>query len=255
MPKASKVSLIVPVYNEASHLQSFLEQLDALELGIPKELVFIDDCSKDQSFQILSQFPFRSPYQLHRQTVNQGKGAALRKGIEVATGDIIGIQDADFEYSLKDIPKVLAPLLEDEADIVYGSRFKKTGLQVHRTYHYLVNRLLTVMSNMLSGLYLSDMETCYKFFRANIIKNIKLESNRFGFEPEVTAKVARLRVRVMEVPIAYFPRNYLEGKKITWKDGVAALRHILVFNVFRKPDQMFSENLPTAYRIKGTQWL
>ncbi len=255
MTAPQKLSLIVPVYNEASHLQSFLEQLDALDLGIPKELVFIDDCSSDHSAQILSSFPFRSPHTLFRHAVNQGKGAALRKGIELATGDIIGIQDADFEYSLKDIPKVLAPLLAGDADVVYGSRFKKTGLQVHRTYHYLVNRILTVLSNMLSGLYLSDMETCYKFFRASIIKNIKLESNRFGFEPEVTAKIARLRVRVMEVPIAYFPRNYLEGKKITWKDGVAALRHILVFNLFRRTDEMFSESLPTVYRIKGTQWL
>ena len=250
-----KVSLIVPIYNEASHLEQFLEQIDALKLKSDKELVFIDDSSKDESWAILQRFKFNSAVIIERQPQNTGKGAALRRGFELATGDIIGVQDADFEYSLDDIPAILEPMLAGKADVVFGSRFKKNALQVHRTFHYLVNRFLTMLSNIFSGLYLTDMETCYKFFKSEIIKNINLESNRFGFEPEVTAKVARLRIRMMEVPISYFPRSYLEGKKITWKDGVAALRHILYFNMLQNPDSFFKQNMPTQYLLNRRQWL
>lgn len=250
-----KVSLIIPVYNEAEHLHSFLEKIDALTLPVSKELVLVDDCSRDKSADILAGFKFRSDAIIVRQERNLGKGAALRKGIERATGNIIGIQDADFEYRLDDIPHLIQPLLDERADIVYGSRFKKSNPQVHRTFHYLVNRMLTMFSNLLSGLYLTDMETCYKFFRADIIKNIKLESNRFGFEPEVTAKIARLKVRVEELPISYFPRNYLEGKKITWRDGVAAIRHIIYFNVVTKPRDYFREGMPKQLIPKGRQLL
>lgn len=250
-----KVSLVIPIYNEAGHLLDFLQQVDKLELGYNKELVFVDDCSKDKSFEILSGFQFKSEHKIFKQPHNQGKGAAVRKGFELATGDIIGVQDADFEYSMDDLPEILKPFASNKADIVFGSRFKKNGVQVHRTFHYLVNRFLTIISNMLSGLYLTDMETCYKFFRAEIIKNIRFESNRFGFEPEVTAKIARLKVRILEIPILYFPRNYMEGKKITWKDGVAALRHLFVFNMMRKPGDYFQPSLPERYRPKGSQWL
>jgi glycosyltransferase involved in cell wall biosynthesis len=257
-----KVSLVCPVYNEAGHLKEFLEQFDALDLGvaangrkIEKELVFVDDCSRDGSRDILKSFPFKSAHKIEFQDVNQGKGAALRRGFALATGDVIGVQDADFEYSMDDLPGLLTPLAAGKADIVYGSRFKKSGTQVHRTFHYLINRLLTIMSNMLSGLYLTDMETCYKFFRAEILKNLKLETNRFGFEPEVTAKVARLKVRMVEIPISYFPRNYMEGKKITWKDGVAALRHIVHFNIFCKPQDFILPAMPKKYIPAGTQWL
>lgn len=249
------VSLVVPIYNEGTHLREFLEQIDSVVLPIDRELIFVDDCSQDESFKILSQFPFKSPYKIHCHTENKGKGAALRKGFELAEGDFIGVQDADFEYLLDDIPALLDPLIRGKADIVYGSRFKKNCLQVHRTYHYLVNRILTIFSNFFSGLYLTDMETCYKFFRAELIRNIKLESNRFGFEPEITAKVARLKVRVVEIPISYNPRTYLEGKKITWKDGVAALRHILVFNCFRKPQAYILPEMPKKFIPSERIWL
>ena len=251
-----KVSLIIPIYNERLHLKDFLKNIDALKLDCEKELVIVDDCSTDGSNQIVAEHDFKSEYQFLRLEQNQGKGAALRVGIAAATGDIIGIQDADFEYSTSDIPAVLGPILEGKADVVYGSRFKKSAIQVHRTYHYLINRFLTILSNLLSGLYLTDMETCYKFFRSEIIKNIELESNRFGFEPEVTAKIARLCVRVAEVPISYFPRNYLEGKKITWKDGVAALRHIFYYNLWAtKTKDSYSKLLPRRYFPVGDHWL
>jgi glycosyltransferase involved in cell wall biosynthesis len=250
-----KLSLIIPIYNESSHLEQFLTQIDDLKLAADKELVFVDDCSKDNSFEILSKFKFNSKVIIQKQPKNQGKGAAIRRGFELATGDIIGVQDADFEYSLDDIPSILEPLLAGKADVVFGSRFKKNTLQVHRTFHYLVNRILTMLSNICSGLYLTDMETCYKFFKSEILKNINLESNRFGFEPEITAKVARLKVRMMEVPISYFPRNYMEGKKITWKDGVAALRHILYFNLWQKQGQFFKSTMPPKYLPQGSQWL
>ena len=251
-----KVSLVIPVYNEAGHLAEFLRQVDSLSIeGVDKELVIIDDCSRDESRAILQSFQFSSPVQLHFQDVNQGKGAAIRKGVELANGDIIGIQDADFEYSMEDIPAIIAPLVAGKADVVFGSRFKGTVVQVHRTFHYLVNRMLTTLSNLCSGLYLTDMETCYKFFRAEVIKNIKLESNRFGFEPEVTAKIARLKLKIIEVPIWYFPRNYLEGKKITWRDGIAALGHILTFNFCRKPQDYLLPSLPKHFIPQGRQWL
>jgi len=250
-----KLSLIIPIYNESAHLEQFLAQIDSLTLNCDKELVFIDDCSKDNSWKILKGFSFKSKVIIEQQPKNQGKGAALRRGFDLATGDLIGVQDADFEYSLDDIPAIIEPLIAGKADVVFGSRFRKNGLQVHRTFHYLVNRILTILSNVFSGLYLTDMETCYKFFKSEILKNINLESNRFGFEPEITAKVARLKVRMMEVPISYFPRTYMEGKKITWKDGVAALRHILFFNLWQKPDQFFKETMPAKYLPSGRQWL
>lgn len=250
-----KVSLIIPVYNEAEHLERFLKKIDSLELPMEKELVIIDDCSKDASRSIIENFPFVSQVQVLLQERNQGKGAALQRGIMAATGDVVGIQDADFEYDTEDVPQLLTPFLNDRADVVYGSRFKKSASQVHRTFHYLINRFLTIMSNALSGLYLTDMETCYKFFKREIIQNVVLESKRFGFEPEITAKIARLKVRVMEFPISYFPRNYLEGKKITWKDGVAALWHIVNFNLFRNKKEFYRSELPDQFIPKGAQWL
>lgn len=249
-----KLSLVIPVYNEADHLLKFLELIDKKEFGIPKELVIIDDCSRDGSSDILRQFNFNSEVKLIKQTVNQGKGAAIRLGFDQATGTIIGVQDADFEYLVDDIEKLVAPLIAGRADVVYGSRFSRGGTQVHRTFHYLINRFLTMMSNLFSGLYLSDMETCYKFFRSDVIKNINLESDRFGFEPEITAKIARLKLRVQEMPISYFPRNYIEGKKITWKDGLAALRHIIYFNLTRKKTD-YKTDLPNDYIPKGQHWL
>jgi glycosyltransferase involved in cell wall biosynthesis len=246
-----KLSLIIPVYNESSHLQRFLDTIDNLELPIDKELVIVDDCSRDDSGDILRNYTFKSGVQLIFQQRNQGKGAALRTGIEHATGDIIGIQDADFEYETTDIPRLLQPLLENKADVVFGSRFKKSNPQVFRTFHYLINRILTIYSNLCSGLYLTDMETCYKFFAADVISHIRLESNRFGFEPEITAKIAKLKLRVYELPISYYPRNYLEGKKITWIDGIAAFRHITYFNFFVKSSKCFKDSMPEKFIPAG----
>jgi glycosyltransferase involved in cell wall biosynthesis len=250
-----KVSLITPIYNEESHLIDFLKRIDELELPIEKELVFVDDCSKDTSYDILKVYPFKSKTLIFKHDKNQGKGAALRKGFEVATGEIIGVQDADFEYDMDDLPRILEPFIKGKADIVFGSRYRPENNQVHRTFHYLINQFLTFLSNLFSGLYLSDMETCYKFFKSDILKNINLVSNRFGFEPEITAKVARLKVRILEVPVSYFPRSYMEGKKITWKDGIAALKHILHFNLFSSKKKFFKNEMPEKYIPKGSNWL
>lgn len=250
-----KVSLIIPVYNEQEHLNRFLTWVDDADFGLKKELVIIDDKSSDHSAKIIEDFSFKSECQFIQKETNTGKGAALRAGIAKASGDIIGIQDADFEYDINDIPAILELILKNKADIVYGSRFRKDSNQVHRTFHYLVNRFLTIMSNLCSGLYLSDMETCYKFFRSEIIKNIKLESDKFGFEPEITAKIARLKVRISEVPISYYPRSYIEGKKITWQDGVAALRHILYFNFQKTQMAQVYKGMPDRFLTTKAQWL
>jgi glycosyltransferase involved in cell wall biosynthesis len=248
------VSIIIPIYNEASHLKKFLSVIDELSVQISKELVIVDDFSSDESAAIVEQFPFRSSFVFLKQTCNCGKGAALRAGIEKASGDFIIIQDADFEYDVADIPKLLQPLIDAKADVVYGSRFRRDSNQVHRTFHYLVNRILTILSNLLSGLYFSDMETCYKLFRSDIIKNIVLESNRFGFEPEITAKIARLKIRVLEIPINYFPRAYIEGKKITWKDGLASIGQIVYYNLIRSGKGCYRASLPENYIPAGRQW-
>ena len=249
------ISLVIPVYNESQHLERFLRMIDELVLPCSKELVFVDDCSRDGSAEIIKNYPFKSQVKSIFKTVNEGKGAALRSGFEIATGDFICVQDADFEYDPLDLPMLLEPLLKDRADVVYGSRFKSNSPQVHRTFHYLVNLLLTTLSNFASGLYLSDMETCYKLFRSIIIKNVNLESARFGFEPEITAKIACLKVRVEEHPISYYPRNYIEGKKITWRDGIAALRHIIYFNFFADKKRFFRPTIPEKYIPRTNQWL
>jgi glycosyltransferase involved in cell wall biosynthesis len=248
------LSLIIPIYNEADHLLEFLNKIDSLSLPIEKEFVIVNDCSTDNSLEILNNFKFKTKVKIIDKKTNEGKGAALRNGIENANGNFLGIQDADFEYDIKDIERVIKPLLEDTADVVFGSRYKNSII-AHRTFHYLGNKVLTLLSNLASGLYLSDMETCYKFFKKEIIVNVVLESNRFGFEPEITAKLSKLKLRVAEIPISYFPRNYMEGKKITWKDGIAALGHIVRFNFFRSKDNCFKKELPKIYIPKGQHWL
>lgn len=241
------LSLLIPIYNEAEHLAEFLRRIDEMDFGIGKELIFVDDYSTDGSSEILRNHPIRSRHQKIFRPANQGKGAAIHEAIAVCQGNLIVIQDADFEYHPRDLPQLIQSILDDKADIVYGSRFRRGSPQVHRTYHYLGNRFLTALSNLSSGLYLSDMETCYKVFRAEILKNLKLESKRFGFEPEVTAKIARLRARVFEFPVSYEPRNYLEGKKITWRDGVATLWQIVKFNYLQQPDDYILPSMPQKY--------
>ncbi|MET0388884.1 MAG: glycosyltransferase family 2 protein [Polyangiales bacterium] len=251
---APTLSLIIPVYNEAPHLDVWCQRLLARDFGVPVEHVFVDDCSTDGSYDILQRYAGDPRVRLHRQDQNQGKGAAVRRGIRESRGNVVLMQDADYEYSLDDVAAVIDPILRDEADIVFGSRYKNSQT-VHRTYHYVVNRVLTLFSNLASGLYLTDMETCYKAFRGEIIRGIEIESPRFGFEPEITAKVAVLKARVAEVPIRYFPRNYLEGKKIKWTDGVAALWHIARFNTDHTATRRATEGVPEKYKVKEKQWL
>ncbi len=242
-----KLSVIVPVYNEESLLPEVIKLLMEAPCPMEREWIFIDDCSSDRSLAILNDASTKYGFKVIAQPRNQGKGAAVIRGFEEATGDFIMIQDADFEYDPNDVPKLLEPLLEDRADVVYGSRFKKSGFQVHRTYHYYINRGLTLASNLLSGSYFTDMETCYKVFRADIIRMMKLESQRFGIEVELTAKISKLHVRVFEVPISYFPRTRLQGKKINWKDGVAALYHLVRFNLLTSREDAFKQEIPKKY--------
>ncbi|AKF83960.1 glycosyl transferase family 2 [Myxococcus fulvus 124B02] len=230
---AMLVSLVIPVYNEIPTLAELLRRCIAVDF--PKEIVLVDDCSRDGSRELLQQLAEqgvgllggtpknRNEIRVLFQEQNQGKGAALRRGFAEATGDIILVQDADLEYDPRDIPRVIQPILDGEADVVFGSRFTGTPRRVLYFWHTVLNNLLTTLSNMTSGLNLTDMETCYKAFRAEVLRSVEVEENRFGFEPEITAKVARGNWRIYEVPISYHGRTYEEGKKIGWKDGVRAL--------------------------------
>lgn len=245
-----KLSLVVPVYNEERQLEDVIRFLMSCQSQIEREWIFVDDCSTDNSRTILKRLQREFGFRLIEQPYNQGKGAAVIRGIKEATGDFILIQDADFEYDPTDIPAVIEPLILDRADVVYGSRFKKSAQQVHRTYHYFVNRFLTVVSNLFSGIYLTDMETCYKAFRADLLKSMVLTSNRFGIEVELTAHLAKTTARIFEVPIRYYPRTRLQGKKINWKDGVAALWHLFRFNFLIDIDHAFHQ-LPDNYHPQG----
>ncbi len=243
----SKLSVIVPVYNEEPQLKNVVEALMKTPCPIEREWIFVDDCSTDKSLEILKALQAQFHFSILAQRVNQGKGAAIIRGIKDASGDFTMIQDADFEYDPRDIPTLLEPLISGKADVVFGSRFKKSAFQVHRTYHYFINRFLTVLSNMLSGIYLTDMETCYKIFRSELIQAMNLKSQRFGFEVEVTAYVAKTQARIFELPISYFPRTRLQGKKINWKDGVAALFHLIRFNLLTPSSEAFKKKIPRIY--------
>ena len=232
LPEAC-VSIVMPVYNEAATVGEVL----AVVLAQPcvAEVIAVDDCSKDGSWDVLQKLATAEPrLKVVHHEVNRGKGAALRSGIAQATAELVLIQDADLEYDPNEYEVLIAPIRNGRADVVFGSRF--TGAGTHRVLYYwhsLGNKLLTTLSNMATNLNLSDMETCYKVFRREIIQGIAIQEPRFGFEPEITAKVARLGVRIYEVPISYYGRTYAEGKKINWKDGFSALRCIFRYNLLR----------------------
>jgi len=230
-----KLTVVIPCYNEVDTVEALIERVEKASFP-DKEIILIDDGSTDGTREkILRNLTPRKPFLktiFHEK--NQGKGAALRSGFQEATGDVVIVQDADLEYDPSDYPRLLAPILDGRADVVFGSRF--SGGDPHRVvyyWHMVGNRLLTTLSNMLTNINLTDMETCYKVFRREIIRSISIEENRFGFEPEITAKVARLGCRIYEVGISYSGRTYKEGKKINWKDGISAMRCILKYNLFR----------------------
>lgn len=233
-----KLSVLIPVYNEERTVEEVVRRVSAVP--IPKEIILIDDGSKDKSREILTRLQetndqasdLLNQIKVCFQPFNQGKGAALKSGLSHVTGDVIIIQDADLEYDPKDYPILLEPIQAGLADVVYGTRFSGGG--AHRVlffWHYVGNLTLTLLSNMLTNLNLSDMEVGYKIFRAEALKDIELKSKRFGFEPEITVKLAKRQCRFYEVPISYHGRTYAEGKKITWKDGLAALYYLVRFRL------------------------
>lgn len=236
----NKLSIIIPAYNEGPTIHKILDRIGEVKMvnGIEKEVIIVNDCSKDNTEEAILAYKNAHPnldIQYFSHEFNQGKGAALHTGISKATGEFLVIQDADLEYDPQEYNLLLSPVIRGDADVVYGSRFM--GGSPHRMlffWHTIGNNFLTFLSNMFSNLNMTDMETCYKLFNTKILQNIKLEEKRFGFEPEVTAKIAKVpKIRIYEVGISYYGRTYEEGKKIGWKDGVRAIYCILKYNLFR----------------------
>ena len=226
-----KLSVVVPVYNEKKTIRETYKRIRAVDLD--KEIILVDDFSTDGTRDIIKEFEDDNTI-IYFHEKNMGKGAALRTGFQKATGDILVIQDADLEYDPSEYPKLIRPIIEGKADVVYGSRF--AGGEYHRIlffWHMAGNKFLTLLSNIFTNLNLTDMETCYKVFKREVYEKMKIEENRFGCEPEITAKVAKLGARIYEVGISYAGRSYGEGKKIGWKDGVSAIRCIIKYNLFR----------------------
>ena len=232
----TKVSIVIPVYNEEATVQYLIDLVvkAPIQDGIRREIICVNDCSRDGTAKKLDELHTMFPnvdFKIFHKPVNEGKGAALRDGFKHATGDVVLIQDADLEYDPQDYRKLLQPIIDDKADVVFGSRFIGEPHRVLYYYHTLGNKFLTWMSNMFTNLNLTDMEVCYKVFRKPVLDQINIKCNRFGFEPEITAKVAKMRprLRIYEVGVAYYGRSYEEGKKITWKDGIKAILTIIRF--------------------------
>lgn len=224
-----KLSVVIPVYNERGTIEEILKRVGSVPQD--KEIIVVDDGSTDGTTKWLKERAGDDVKVIFHQK-NKGKGAALRTGFELVTGDIVIIQDADLEYDPREYGRLIEPILDGRADVVYGSRFTGGPQRVLFFWHYVGNRFLTLLSDMLTNLNLSDMETCYKVFRADLLKEITIKSNRFGFEPEITARFSKLKCRIYEVPISYSGRTYEDGKKITWRDGLVALFHIIRFKFF-----------------------
>jgi glycosyltransferase involved in cell wall biosynthesis len=232
------LSIVMPVYNEERYLREIVHRVQAVDLGaLQRELIMVDDCSSDGGVAIMAELegargvdpslrPFDRPIRLLKQPVNRGKGAALQRGFAEASGDLVIVQDADLEYDPNDYQRLLVPIQEGRADVVYGSRFSGRSDNMS-PLHRAGNRFLTMITNLLYGTSLSDMETCYKLFRSSLLKGIRIRSQRFNFEPEITAKVLKKKARLVEVPISYNGREFSEGKKITWRDGLAAVASLI----------------------------
>jgi glycosyltransferase involved in cell wall biosynthesis len=228
-----KLSIVIPCYNEAKTIRTIVDRVRAAPVP-DKEIIIVDDCSRDGTRDLLRTEIAPLVDQVIYHANNQGKGAALRTGFAAATGDVVIVQDADLEYHPDEYPKLLQPILDGRADVVFGSRF--SGGEAHRVvyfWHMIGNKFLTLCSNMATNLNLTDMETCYKMCRREVLQKITIEEDRFGFEPEITAKIARLHVPIYEVGIGYYGRTYAEGKKVGWRDGFRALYAIVKYNVFR----------------------